>query len=117
MSVTYTTAHGNARSLTHRAKPENKPASSWILVRLASIEPCQQLRGWGGLRHSMTCQPQAREPGKASGMKAGGGAAAGIIPEVQEDGHAFSRARSFTLPLPFCFTGALDELDDAHPHG
>ena len=32
-SVTYTTAHGNARSLTHWARPGIKPASSWILVR------------------------------------------------------------------------------------
>ena len=31
-SVTYTTAHSNARSLTHRARPMIKPTSSWILV-------------------------------------------------------------------------------------
>ena len=31
-SVTYTTAHGNARSFTHWAGPGIKPASSWILV-------------------------------------------------------------------------------------
>ena len=33
MSVTYTTAHGNARSLTHGWRPGSEPASSWILVR------------------------------------------------------------------------------------
>ena len=31
-SVTYTTAHGNAGSLTHWASPGIEPASSWILV-------------------------------------------------------------------------------------
>ena len=31
-SVTYTTAHGNAGSLTHLARPGFKPVSSWILV-------------------------------------------------------------------------------------
>ena len=37
-SVTYTTAHGNARSLTHLARPGIKPASSWILG-FVSAEP------------------------------------------------------------------------------
>ena len=32
-SATYTTAHGNAGSLTHRGKPGIEPASSWTLVR------------------------------------------------------------------------------------
>ena len=32
VSVTYTTAHGNAESLTHWAKPGIEPLSSWILV-------------------------------------------------------------------------------------
>ena len=31
-SVTYTTALGNAGSLTHRARPGIKPTFSWILV-------------------------------------------------------------------------------------
>ena len=31
--VTYSTAHGNARSLTHWAMPRIEPPSSWILVR------------------------------------------------------------------------------------
>ena len=31
-SVNYTTAHGNAVSLTHRARPGIKPESSWVLV-------------------------------------------------------------------------------------
>ena len=30
MSTTYTTAHSNARSLTHRARPGIKPVSLWI---------------------------------------------------------------------------------------
>ena len=36
LSRTYTTAHGNARSLTHRVRPGIEPASSWILVRLVN---------------------------------------------------------------------------------
>ena len=32
VSVTYTPAHSNARSLTHWARPGIEPASSWILV-------------------------------------------------------------------------------------
>ena len=43
-SVTYTTAHNNARSLTHRARPGIEPASSWMLVRFVSAEPWQELR-------------------------------------------------------------------------
>ena len=35
-SVTYTTAHGNARSLTHWARPWIEPATSWFLVRFVS---------------------------------------------------------------------------------
>ena len=37
--MTYTTAHGNARSLTHRVRPGIEPAISWILVRFVSAEP------------------------------------------------------------------------------
>ena len=32
MSVNYTIAHGNARSLTHWARPGINPATSWLLV-------------------------------------------------------------------------------------
>ena len=32
MSVTYTTAHGNASSLTHWARPGIEPTTSWLLV-------------------------------------------------------------------------------------
>ena len=35
----YTTAHGNARSLTHWMRPGIEPASSWIPVRFVSAEP------------------------------------------------------------------------------
>src|SRR5512137_2236721 len=31
-SATYTTAHGNAGSLTHRARAGTEPATSWFLV-------------------------------------------------------------------------------------
>ena len=42
-SVTYTTAHGNAVSLIHWARPGIKPVSSWILVRFVSTEPQREL--------------------------------------------------------------------------
>ena len=37
-SATYTTSHGNAGSFTHWVRPGIEPASSWLLVRLASTE-------------------------------------------------------------------------------
>ena len=37
------TAHGNAGSLTHRARPGIESASSWILVRFSTPEPQQEL--------------------------------------------------------------------------
>ena len=43
ISVTYTIAHGNAKSLTYWVRPGIKPASSWLLVRFISTEP------WWGL--------------------------------------------------------------------
>ena len=42
-SVTYTTAHGNKRSLTHWARPGIEPASSWTLVRFVSTAPWREL--------------------------------------------------------------------------
>ena len=44
-SVTYTTAHGNARSLTSWARPGIEPASLWELVRFVSAEPGTPLSG------------------------------------------------------------------------
>ena len=38
-SATYTTAHGNTRSLTHWARPGMEPTSSWILVGFISAVP------------------------------------------------------------------------------
>ena len=57
--VTYTTAHGNAGSLTQWARPGIKPASSWMLIRFISTEPWQELsifflewfsKGWSAIR-------------------------------------------------------------------
>ena len=45
-SVTYTTAQGNAGSLTCWARPGIEPAYSWILVRFFSAEPRGELCGW-----------------------------------------------------------------------
>ena len=44
-SATYTTAHGNARSLTYWAMPGIKPATSWFLIGLVSAAPPQELLG------------------------------------------------------------------------
>ena len=41
---TYTTAHGNARSLTRWARPGIEPTFSWILVRFVSTEPQWELQ-------------------------------------------------------------------------
>ena len=41
--ATYTTAHGNAKSLTHWVRPGIKPSSSWILVGFVSAAPQQEL--------------------------------------------------------------------------
>ena len=46
MSVNYTTAHGNARSLTHWVRLGNKPATSWIPVRFISAGPWWEPRCW-----------------------------------------------------------------------
>ena len=43
MSMTYTTAHGSARSLTHWARPGIEPTVSWFLVRFISAAPWQEL--------------------------------------------------------------------------
>ena len=42
-SATYTTAYGNAGSLTHWAGPGFEPASSWILVGFIFTEPQWEL--------------------------------------------------------------------------
>ena len=43
-SMTYTTAHGNARSLIHWARPGIEPATSWFPVRFVSTAPHQELQ-------------------------------------------------------------------------
>ena len=43
LSATYTTAHGNTRSLTHWVRPGIEPASSWIPVRFVSAKPLWEL--------------------------------------------------------------------------
>ena len=42
-SATYTKVPGNARSLTHEARPGVKPTSSWILVGFVAAEPWREL--------------------------------------------------------------------------
>ena len=39
----YTTAHGNARSLTHRGRPGMEPATPCLLVGFVSAAPRQKL--------------------------------------------------------------------------
>ena len=48
--VTYTTAHGNARSLTYCARPGIKPTTSWFLVRFVTTVPRRELQIWGILK-------------------------------------------------------------------
>ena len=43
-SAIYITAHGNARSLTHRAMPGIEPATLWFLVGFISAVPQWELR-------------------------------------------------------------------------
>ena len=42
-SLTYTTAHGRARSLTHGSGPGIKPTSSWVLIRFVPTAPQWEL--------------------------------------------------------------------------
>ena len=44
--MTYTIAHGNARSLTHWVRPGIQSASSWMLVKFVSSEPWWELPVW-----------------------------------------------------------------------
>ena len=53
--LTYVTAHCNAGSLTHRARPETEHPLSWLLVGFFTAEPGRKLKqqhfrttGWGG---------------------------------------------------------------------
>ena len=43
-SMTYTTAHGNTRSLTRWAKPGIEPTTSWFPVRFISAAPWRELQ-------------------------------------------------------------------------
>ena len=53
MSATYTTAHGNARSLTYWVGPGIKSASSWILVWFVSTGPQWELQNAESLTSSL----------------------------------------------------------------
>ena len=44
VGLTYATAHGNAGSLTHWARPGIRPAASWILVEFVIAEPPRELQ-------------------------------------------------------------------------
>ena len=46
VDVTYTTAHGNIRSVTHWARPGIEPAYSLVLVRFDTAEPQQELQSY-----------------------------------------------------------------------
>ena len=41
--MAYTTAHGNARSLTHQGRPGIEPSSSWTLIGFIFTEPRWEL--------------------------------------------------------------------------
>ena len=42
--MTYTTAHSNARSLTHRERPGIEPTTSWLLIGFVCTVPQWQLQ-------------------------------------------------------------------------
>ena len=44
MSLTYTTALGDAGSLIYLVRPGTEPTSSWILVGFITAEPRQELQ-------------------------------------------------------------------------
>ena len=44
MSVTYTTVHGNTRSLTHWARPGIEPPTSWFLDSLTTVPRWELLK-------------------------------------------------------------------------
>ena len=46
MSGTYTTAHSNARFLTHWVRQGIEPATLWFLVRFISVTPWRELHEW-----------------------------------------------------------------------
>ena len=50
-SVTYTTGHGNAGSLTHWARPGIEPLSLWILVEFTTAEPQWELQEASSSKH------------------------------------------------------------------
>ena len=62
--LNYSTAHGNAGSLTHWAKPGIKPASSWILVRLISAVPQWEIPLWVFLDQKISRRKICRCSGK-----------------------------------------------------
>ena len=51
-SLTYTTAYGSTGSLTHWARAEFEPVSSWILVRIVSAESRQELPVLNIIKHN-----------------------------------------------------------------
>jgi len=69
-SVTYTTAHGNAGSLTHWARPGIEPATSWFPVGFISSAPWRELLEMGLLNQKIsifchlkyTDKPSSRKP-------------------------------------------------------
>ena len=72
-SATYTAVPSNAGSLTHRARPGVKPASSWLLVQLVTAEPQWELpadvflKRQGHLRFHPGAQRGATSPGRGGG--------------------------------------------------
>ena len=53
-SVTYTTAHGNARSLIHWERSGMEPTSSWILVVFVTAEPWWEFQVYFSITHFLS---------------------------------------------------------------
>ena len=94
MSATYTTVHGNARSLTHGVRPGVEPASSWTLV-----EPQRELLVLY-LCHS---------PSQPASYPCRGTGAAERRPEL-------SRSRGFWISSPGSFNSPDHPLQPLTPH-
>ena len=94
-SATYTIAHGNARSLTHWARPGIESETSWFLVRFVSTAPWRE--------HSICSQhlllPQWRtKTSRLLGAKGLGGGGEALLSYTVS---MYLWESSYFLPLPF----------------
>ena len=118
-SATYTTAHGNTRSITHWARPGMEPVSSWILVGFVNhwaTTGTPKLKFWAEIR-SLTFFMTASMAHESSQAK-------GWIRAVSHS-HGHSRAGSEPHLWPALQLAAMldpsptewGQGSNLHPHG